>query len=292
VGESWQVGELGDLSRRTAVVTGANSGIGEIAAASLARAGAHVILAVRDITRGEIAAKGMAGNTEVRHLDLADLTSVRAFAAGITGPIDLLINNAGVMIVPMGRTKDGFETHIGVNHLGHFTLTNLMLPQLTGRVVTVSSLAHRLGEVKPDDLNYERRHYVRFLAYAQSKLANLLFTHELHRRLQAAGSSVRALACHPGYARTNLGAHSENKVFDLVLSLADRTAQSAAAGAQPTLYAATEDLPGDTYVGPGGLQEMRGAPTVVRPAGKAHDDATAAALWAASEQLTGVSWPL
>jgi NAD(P)-dependent dehydrogenase (short-subunit alcohol dehydrogenase family) len=291
VATTWRAGELGDLSGRTAVVTGANSGIGEIAAASLARAGAHVILAVRDTTRGAIAANGMAGRTEVRRLDLADLASIREFAAGITGPVDLLINNAGLMIVPKGRTKDGFETHIGVNHLGHFALTNLMLPQLTGRVITVASLAHRLGEVDVEDLNYERRRYIRFLAYAQSKLANLLFTHELHRRLQAAGSPVRALACHPGYARTNLGTHSDNKVLDLLLTLGDRTAQSAAEGAQPTLYAATVDLPGDTYVGPGGFQELRGAPTVVQPAAKARNDATAVALWAASEKLTGVGWP-
>jgi NAD(P)-dependent dehydrogenase (short-subunit alcohol dehydrogenase family) len=227
----------------------------------------------------------------VRALDLADLASVRRFAADLTSPIDILINNAGVMTVPAGRTKDGFETHIGTNHLGHFALTNLMLPQITGRVVTVASLAHRLGRVVPDDLNFERRRYDRALAYAQSKLANLLFTLELQRRLQAAHSPVRALACHPGYARSSLGTHTENQLLGFLFAIGDRIAQSAVDGAQPTLHAATANLPGDTYVGPDGFRELRGAPTVVGRAAKARDGAIAAALWRVSEQLTGVAYP-
>jgi NAD(P)-dependent dehydrogenase (short-subunit alcohol dehydrogenase family) len=284
--------ELPDQTGRTVVVTGANSGIGEAAAAALARAGAHVILAVRDTARGAAAAHGMAGSTEVRELDLADLASVRRFAAGLDRTVDVLINNAGVMTVPQGRTKDGFETHIGVNHLGHFALTNLMLPQLTDRVVTVASLAHNLGTVVPDDLNYTRRRYVRFLVYAQSKLANLLFTAELQRKLTAVGSPVRALACHPGYSRTALGTHTENKLYALALAVLDPTAQSAADGAQPTLLAATADLPGDTYVGPDGFREMRGKPKVVGRSGRARDVRTAAELWRVSEQLTATTFPL
>jgi NAD(P)-dependent dehydrogenase (short-subunit alcohol dehydrogenase family) len=291
MGERWQRGELGDLTGRTVVITGANSGIGEAAAAALARAGAQVILAVRDTTRGAIAANGMSGATEVRELDLADLGSVRRFVAALDTKVDVLINNAGVMNVPQGRTADGFETHIGVNHLGHFALTNLMLPQLTDRVVTVASLAHNLGHLDPDDLNYERRRYVRFLVYAQSKLANLLFTGELQRRLTAAGSPVRALACHPGYSRTSLGTHAQSKLYGLAMTALGPTAQTAVDGAQPTLLAATADLPGDTYVGPDGFREMRGAPKVVGRSGRARDAKTAAALWQVSEQLTATTFP-
>jgi len=289
----WTAEDLPDLSGRTAVVTGANSGIGRAAAQELARAGAHVILAVRDTAKGEAAAAGMPGTVETRALDLADLASVRAFAAGWDGDLDLLINNAGIMAVPEGRTKDGFELQFGTNHLGHFALTNLLLPHVTGRVVTVASSAHRMGSIVLDDLNWERRSYNAWRAYGQSKLSNLLFTLELETRLTAAGSPVRALAAHPGYAATNLQGHTGNRLHRLGMAIGNRiVAQDDAHGAWPTLYAATQDLPGASYVGPDGFQEGRGHPTLVGRSAAASDPETARALWDASEQLTGVSFPL
>ena len=288
----WTRADLPDLTGRRIVVTGATSGIGEAAAAALAGAGAHLVLAVRDTTRGATAAARMTGSTEVRRLDLADLASVRGFAAGLDGPVDVLINNAGVMVVPRGRTVDGFETHIGTNHLGHFALTNLLLPWITDRVVTVASLAHRFGRVEPIDLSFHRRRYLRWQAYAQSKLANLLFTTELARRLSAVNSPVRAVACHPGYSATRLGKHTGNALVTTLLTLGDHLAQDAVAGAQPTLYAATVDLPSDSYVGPDGPGEMRGGPRLVGRSGRACDAALAQALWAASEELTGTEFPL
>jgi NAD(P)-dependent dehydrogenase (short-subunit alcohol dehydrogenase family) len=199
---TWTSADLPDLSGRTAVVTGANSGIGRVTARELARAGARVILAVRDVAKGEAAAAAMPGSTEVRALDLASLDSVRAFAAGVGGEVDLLINNAGVMAVPESRTADGFEMQVGTNHLGHFALTNLLLERITGRVVSVASGAHRIGRIRLDDLNFEQPgSYDRWRAYGQSKLANLLFTSELQRRLEQSGSRVIATAAHRGTRR-------------------------------------------------------------------------------------------
>ena len=289
----WTAADLPDLSGRTAVVTGANSGIGRAAAQELARAGARVVLAVRDVAKGEAAAAGMPGAVETRALDLADLASVRAFAADWDGDLDLLINNAGIMAVPEGRTKDGFELQLGTNHLGHFALTNLLLPQVTGRVVTVASGAHRMGSIALDDLNWERRSYHAWRAYGQSKLANLLFTLELEHRLTAAGSPVRALAAHPGYAATNLQGRTGNRLQHLLMAVGNRViAQDDEHGAWPTLYAATQDLPGGSYVGPDGFHEGRGHPTLVGRSAAASDPETARALWDASEQLTGVHFPL
>jgi NAD(P)-dependent dehydrogenase (short-subunit alcohol dehydrogenase family) len=288
----WTAADLPDLSGRTAVVTGANSGIGREAARQLARAGARVLLAVRDVAKGEAAAAQMAGAVEVRRLDLADLASVRAFAAGWQGELDLLINNAGVMAVPEGRTADGFETQIGTNHLGHFALTNLLLPKLTDRVVTVASSAHRMGRIDLDDLSWERKGYNAWRAYGQSKLANLLFTLALENRLTAVRSPVRALAVHPGWAATNLQGRSQNRVQDLVMRLGSKViAQSDERGAWPTLYAATQDLPGGSYVGPDGFQEGRGHPTLVGRSAAASDPRTARALWQLSERLTGTTFP-
>ncbi|MFF8944620.1 oxidoreductase [Streptomyces sp. NPDC014864] len=290
----WNTTDLPGLSGRTAVVTGANSGIGFAAADALARAGAHVVLAVRDPERGRAAASRMPGSTEVRRLDLADLASVRDFAASWTAPLDLLINNAGVMMLPKQRTKDGFETQFGTNHLGHFALTNLLLPRVTGRVVTVSSSAHRWGRVRIDfdDLNQDVG-YTPQRAYAQSKLANLLFTLELQRRLTESGSPVRAVAAHPGWAATNLQSHTANPVVRAVMQFGNRfLAQDDRAGALPTLYAATQDLPGASYVGPSGPAEMRGAPTLVGRTPAASDPDTARRLWTVSEELTGVGFPL
>jgi NAD(P)-dependent dehydrogenase (short-subunit alcohol dehydrogenase family) len=278
---------------RTVIVTGANSGIGLPTAQAFAEAGARVVLAVRDMAKGEVAAGSIPGACEVRKLDLADLTSVRAFANGLRGEIDVLINNAGVMRTPERRTVDGFELQIGTNHLGHFALTNLLLPQITDRVVTVASGAHRGGSISLDDLNWEKRSYDRWAAYQQSKLANLLFTLELQRRLTAAGSRVRALAAHPGYTATNLQFRSERGLEDRVMAIGNRLfAQSDEAGARPTLFAATQDLPGASYVGPDGLGEYRGYPTLVGRTAAASDVEMAKRLWTLSEELTGVEFPL
>ncbi|MEU2427389.1 oxidoreductase [Streptomyces sp. NPDC007851] len=292
--DKWNVTDLPDLTGRTAVVTGANSGLGLATTDALARAGAHVVLAVRDPERGRAAAAKVPGSTEVRRLDLADLSSVREFAAGWDRPLDLLINNAGVMMLPELRTADGFEMQFGTNHLGHFALTNLLLPHVTDRVVTVASGLHRGGDgvIHFADVNL-RGNYSPTRAYAQSKLANLLFTLELQRRLTEAGSPVRALSAHPGWAATNLQSHHANPLARLGMAVGNRLlAQDDRAGALPTLYAATRDLPGASYVGPDGLGEMRGAPTLVGRSRAASDPEAARRLWALSEEMTGVPWAL
>jgi NAD(P)-dependent dehydrogenase (short-subunit alcohol dehydrogenase family) len=292
--KKWNATLLPDLAGRTAVVTGANSGIGLTAADALARAGAHVVFAARDVDRGRAAAATVNGSTEVRRLDLADLSSVREFADAWEGrPLDLLINNAGVMMLPRQRTRDGFEMQFGTNHLGHFALTNLLLPYVTDRVVTVASAAHRWGgaRIRFDDLNLDADYTPRG-AYAQSKLANLLFILELQRRLTESGSRVRALAAHPGYAATNLQSHAANPVTRAGMRLTNRFfAQDDRAGALPTLYAATADLPGASYVGPDGVAEMRGGPTLVGRTAAASDPVAARRLWTVSEELTKVGLP-
>ncbi len=290
---AWTAADLPDLHGRTAIVTGANSGIGRVAALELARAGAAVTLAVRDTTKGDVAARAMTGDVTVRRLDLADLGSVHAFAESTEGPVDLLVDNAGIMAVPEQRTTDGFELQIGTNHLGHFALTNLLLPQITDRVVVVSSDLHRSGKIDLDDLNWERRSYKPWVAYSQSKLANLLFVLELERRLTAAGSAVRATAAHPGYAATNLQGRTGNLISNLAGAIGNRlVAQSDTMGALPTLFAATADIPGGTYVGPDGFRHLRGHPAVNVPAPQALDTTMARRLWDLSEQLTGVSWTI
>ena len=289
---TFSVDALPDLTGRTAIVTGANSGIGRITARALAEHGARVILAVRDVRKGADAAATMAGETEVRHLDLADLASVRLFAGGIDGPVDLLINNAGLMIPPLGRTADGFELQFGTNHLGHFALTNLLLPQIVGRVVTVSSIAHRASAINLHDPNWERRPYRASRAYAQSKLANLLFTAELQRRLEGAGSEVLSLAAHPGLAATSLLRGRRSRVVEVVESaLIALLGHSDVGGALPALMAATAELPGDTFVGPTGRFGARGEPGEVERADRARDTQMARSLWSLSEELTGVSFP-
>jgi NAD(P)-dependent dehydrogenase (short-subunit alcohol dehydrogenase family) len=288
----WTTADIPDQTGRTVVVTGATSGLGLATARALARAGAHVVLAVRDTTRGEAVAAGLTGDVEVRRLDLADLASVRAFADAWTGPLDVLVNNAGIMMVPQARTADGFELQLGTNHLGHFALTNLLLPQVTDRVVTLSSTAHRMGTIDLDDLNWRTRRYSAERAYGQSKLANLLFTLELQRRLTAAGSPVRAMAAHPGWSATNLQGRTQNRLKDSVMALGNRiVAQSAEQGALPTLFVATADLPGGSYAGPDGRMEARGHPTLVGRTAAASDLETAARLWTASAELTGVDFP-
>jgi NAD(P)-dependent dehydrogenase (short-subunit alcohol dehydrogenase family) len=288
----WTAADLPDQTGRVVVVTGANSGLGVVVARELALAGARVVLAVRDTVRGAAAASTMSGRTEVRRLDLADLSSIRAFAEGWDGPLDILINNAGVMAVPRRRTVDGFELQIGTNHLGHFALTNLLLPHVTDRVVTLASLSHRGARIDFDDLNSERR-YDRWRAYGQSKLANLLFTLELQRRLDAAGSAVSAHAAHPGWTATNLQASSPHKIERIAMAVGNRLiAQRDAMGALPTLYAATQNLPGASYTGPGGLAELRGHPAPASRSAAASDPFSAERLWERSEQLTGVPFAL
>ncbi|WP_406634437.1 oxidoreductase [Amycolatopsis sp. WGS_07] len=277
---------------RTAVITGANSGLGRETAAVLAAKGARVVLAVRNTRSGREVADQLPGDVEVRRLDLADLASVRAFAAEFTEPIDLLINNAGIMIPPLSRTADGFEAQFGTNHLGHFALTNLLLRQIRGRVVTVSSNGHRVGSIDFDDLNWERRPYRATAAYGQSKLANLLFTAELQRRLTEAGSPVLATAAHPGVATTNL-LRITTPVLSSVAKFGVRLiGQSPADGARPTLYAALADIPGNSYAGPRHLLQSFGAPKLVGRSAKARDVETARRLWTVSEELTGVRFPL
>jgi NAD(P)-dependent dehydrogenase (short-subunit alcohol dehydrogenase family) len=284
--DRWTAEKVPDMSGRVVVVTGASSGIGAITARELARAGARVVLAVRDVAKGKAAAAKMPGETEVRQLDLTSLASAREFAAGWTGDLDILINNAGIMMVPEGRTADGFELQIGTNHLGHFALTNLLLPHITNRVVTVSSDLHKIGRINLDDLNWEHRKYRSLGAYSQSKLANLLFTVELQRRLTSSGSAVRAVAAHPGVAETNLISHmggvqgAASKLFLRPIT------QDGERGALPTLYAATQDIPGGSYVGPDGLIHTKGYPEIARPSRSSRNADLAMSLWVASSRLT------
>jgi NAD(P)-dependent dehydrogenase (short-subunit alcohol dehydrogenase family) len=288
----WTAADMPDQSARTVVVTGANSGVGLATARALAAAGARVILACRNVDKGKAAAASLADTVEVRALDLASLASVREFATSIDEPVDVLVNNAGVMALPHRRTADGFEMQIGTNHLGHFALTGLLLNRVRERVVTVSSAMHWLGRIDLDDLNWERRRYRPWPAYGQSKLANLLFAYELDRRLRAAGSRIGSFATHPGYASTNLHSHTET-LLDTVMSLGNRlVAQSAAMGALPTLYAATEDLPSGSFVGPGGIGGQHGHPKVIRSSRPSHDEEKAAGLWTLSEKLTDVTFTL
>ncbi|RAV01342.1 oxidoreductase [Mycolicibacter senuensis] len=291
---SWTAADLPSFSGRTVIITGANSGLGAVTARELARVGASVTLAVRDTGKGEAAAASMPGSEDrvkVRALDLADLSSVRRFAEE-TPAVDVLINNAGIMAVPYSTTVDGFESQIGTNHLGHFALTNLLLPKLTDRVVTVSSFMHRLGYVSLKDLNWESRRYRAWLAYGQSKLANLLFTSELQRRLVAAGSPLLALAAHPGYSSTNLQGHTGNRVGDALMRTIGNglLATSPDFGARQTLHAASQDLSGNTFVGPR-FAFIGGTGSVGRSL-LAKRGSTAAGLWTLSEQLTGVQFPL
>jgi NAD(P)-dependent dehydrogenase (short-subunit alcohol dehydrogenase family) len=290
---TWTTQQIPDQQGRTFIITGGNSGIGLEAAKVLAAKGARVVLAVRNTSKGAAAAAQIGERVEVVELDLADLHSVHEFASGWSDPVDVLINNAGVMAVPFGRTKDGFEMQFGTNHLGHFALTNLLLPKITERVVSISSGMHHRGEgLDLSDLDWRRRKYRRWAAYGQSKLANLLFVLELERRLIDIGSSIRATAAHPGYAATNLQGHSGHPRVDRVaMALSRLIAQPADGGAWPTLFAATADIPGGSYVGPGGRNEMRGVPTLVGRSRMASDVELARQLWTASEQLTGVRFP-
>ncbi|MCH9666975.1 MAG: SDR family NAD(P)-dependent oxidoreductase [Actinomycetia bacterium] len=290
----WTAADLPSLAGRSIIVTGANSGLGLVTARELARVGARTILAVRNLDKGKAAAAEMSGDVEVRKLDLQDLTSIREFADGVAEAgetIDVLINNAGIMAVPYSLTVDGFESQIGTNHLGHFALTNLLLPTITDRVVTVSSMMHLLGYISLDDLNWKARPYLAWPAYGQSKLANLLFTSELQGRLDAAGSPLKALAAHPGYSATNLQGQTGNRIGTRFWNATNQLlATDADFGARQTLYAATQPLPGDSFVGP--RFGMRGPTGQNARSPLARSRAKATALWTLSEQLTGIEFPL
>lgn len=285
-----------DQSGRTFVVTGANSGLGLHTAKALVAKGAHVVLACRDAAkadaaREEVQGEAATGTSEVRLLDLSDLHSVRAFASDLGDrPVDVLINNAGIMAVPLGRTAQGFESQFGTNVLGHFLLTALLAPRLTDRVVWLSSAVHRNGEIDLDDLNWERRPYSPWKAYGQSKLADLMLAYEMQRRLTRSGSRLRSMAAHPGYSATNLQSHTRTWQ-DQVMGLFNKVpfiAQPAEMGALPTLFAATvPDLAGGTYVGPDGFMEAQGHPRPVGSSARSHDAQLAAALWTRCEELTG-----
>ena len=296
----WTAADIPDQSGRLVVVTGANSGLGRSTAWELARAGATVVIAARNTDKGEEAAERIRQDVpeaelRVQQLDLADLGSVRSFAEGLEHDrVDVLINNAGVMAPPRRLTKDGFESQFGTNHLGHFALTGRLLPRLLAapapRVVTLSSGAHRFGRINFSDLQGERR-YIAWLAHGQSKLTNLMFAFELQRRAIEAGTALESMAAHPGYSATNLQFAAPRLPDRMVMAVTNRlVAQSAEMGALPTLYAATAELPGGTFVGPDGFMEQRGHPKVVTGAGKAYDEAAQRRLWDVSEELTGVHY--
>lgn len=280
----WTAADLPDLTGRTVIVTGGSGGLGLATSRELARVGARVVLAVRDTQKGATAAAGIAGRIEVRELDVSSLASVRRFASEWSGDIDVLINNAGIMDVPLRRTVDGFELQMATNYFGPFALTNLLLPQITGRVVSVSSQLHRQGKAHLDDLTMQRREYKPLAAYNDSKLDIILFAFELQRRLTGAGSSVRSLVAHPGIASTNLAMHSTSGKITYALRFLFNDTER---GALPILFAATQDVPGGSYVGPDGFAGFRGFPTVGKAAKPATDTATAERLWAETAVLTG-----
>lgn len=283
----WTVADVPDQRGRTVLVTGANSGLGAEVTRMLAEAGATVLMACRNPDSARIVADSFDGDTRVHRLDLADLSSVRTFVDSLDGEVDVLINNAGVMGVPKGITADGFERHIGINHLGAFALTGLLINRVRDRVVTVSSGLHILGRIG-DDLNWERRRYQRWLAYAQSKLANLLFAYELQRRLAAADRRTISVAAHPGVAGTD-GQRRDTSLQGKIL--AGGRAQSPQMGALPILYAATAPgVGGGDYVGPDGFAQRNGYPTLVRSSRRSRDAVLAAELWERSERLTDVRY--
>ena len=279
--------ELPDLTGRTVIVTGATSGVGRATAAAVAGAGARLVMAVRDVEKatavaGDLLATTPGAAVEVRKLDLADLGTVREFALAWTDPVDIMINNAGVMSTRRSETADGFELQLGTNHLGHFLLTTLLLPLITDRVVVVASDAHRWAHVDLEDPHWQLRRYRAFAAYGQSKLANLLFALELNRRLDRSGR--RALAVHPGWVTSDLGLGQHGLAATRIsAALGSVFGQSPEAGARPSLTAATQDLPGGSYIGPDGVGANRGLPTLLGRSRDASDADLARRLWAWSQ---------
>jgi NAD(P)-dependent dehydrogenase (short-subunit alcohol dehydrogenase family) len=295
----WTTSDIPDQTGRTAVITGANTGLGFETAKALAATGAHVVLAVRNTDKGKQAAARMNGNVTVQELDLTSLASIREAAESLKGGldrIDLLINNAGVMTTPKGTTKDGFELQFGTNHLGHFALTGLVLDKLLdvdgARVVTVSSNGHKMGgAIHFDDLQWERK-YSRMGAYTQSKLANLLFTYELQRRLAPRGKTI-AVAAHPGTSTTELARNLPRPAERAFMGVAPLIAQSPAGGALPSLRAATDPgVLGGQYYGPDGIGQSKGNPVVVASSAQSYDLDLQRRLWAVSEELTKVTFPV
>jgi NAD(P)-dependent dehydrogenase (short-subunit alcohol dehydrogenase family) len=306
-GKAWTADDMPDLAGQTIIVTGGNSGIGYEAALQFARKNAQMILACRSVEKASAAASQIIAShpeakVEVMELDLSSLESVRNFARAFHTShrtLNVLVNNAGVMAIPYRRTDDGFEMQFGTNHLGHFALTGLLLDTLLAgegaRVVNVASGAHRIGRIRFDDLQSQHGYY-KWLAYGQSKLANLLFTLELQRRADAAGVKLLAVACHPGYAATNLQSagprmRGSSGMESFWKTMNSMFAQSSAMGALPTLYAATSrEVAGGDYIGPDGFAEMWGNPTKVKSSTAAKDAMVAAQLWEVSEQLTNVHY--
>ena len=298
----WSTEEIPDQRGRRVVVTGANSGLGLVAARELARKGASVVLACRNQEKGAAALAGVraaapGADVALAALDLSSLESVQTFAAGHDGPLDLLVANAGVMAPPRRETADGFELQLGTNHLGHFALTGRLLDALrrsdSARIVTLSSNEHRGGKIDFDDLQLESGYSPRG-SYQRSKLANAVFAIELYRRLRAASSSAISVFAHPGYSATNLQSTGPTGPAKAVMALTNRVlAQSAERGTLPSLYAATAPgVEGGEYYGPDGFQEMRGHPKKVEAIPEAYDPETGRRLWEASEELTGVRYPL
>ncbi|ORW40538.1 dehydrogenase [Mycobacterium paraense] len=288
---SWTPSRLGDLSGKRVIVTGATNGVGLGTARALARAGAHVILAVRNTELGERRAAEMGGSTTVAKLDLADLSSVRAFADLIEGPVDILINNAGTLTDRRTDTVDGFEMTLGTNLLGPFALTNLLLPRVRSQVINVGSDAHRHATLRLDDLHLRRHKWTRLGAYGQSKLAVMLWGLELDRRLRAAGSPIVTQLTHPGWVASNLSHLSDSPLMSLshkaVKVVADRLANDIDEGAAPTLYCISEPVPPGSYVGVSGRMGLRGGPVLIGRSVLACDYDAAARLVAFAEQETG-----
>ncbi len=298
--DKWTAADIPSQAGKLALVTGANRGLGLEITSALAAAGATVVMACRDPARAqagvdEVKRRVPKAAVEIMPLDLADLSSVRSFAAGFSSrfpKLDLLCNNASAILVPLQKTRDGFEMHIGTNHLGHFALTGLLLDRLkaapAARIVNTSSLAHTMTPgMDLDDLHFERKPYKDMDAYGKSKLAALLFTFELDRRLKKAGLPIAAAVAHPGYAATNMD------LGGFFMRLSTRLfAQPAAMGALPALYAATAPgVAGGDYYGPGGFKELKGYPKKAASWVEARDSALAARLWSVSEQLTGIKYP-
>ena len=299
----WNESNIGNLAGKRFLITGATSGIGKEAARQLVRAGSDVTITARSAEKGEATVADLGqGRLSYGILDLADLESIKKFASSITHDFDVLILNAGVMATPLMKTKDGFELQMGTNHLGHFALAGLLRKQIRDRVISVSSQAHRFGNFGDNSVGAIRARalaqgqYKPWAAYGASKLANLLFIHELHRRSQSNNWNLASVAVHPGWSATHLqsvgpemrGAHFEERVTSGMNSL---FAQSAARGALPTLCGAT--LPGlasSSYIGPDGLFEMRGYPKMTRGIASSYDQTLASNLWSVSEELTGVRW--
>lgn len=282
---SWTANDLPDLTGRTVVITGAGRGLGLITARELAHAGARVVLGVRDTGKAHAAVSGLPGTFDIRPLDVSDLTSVRSFTDTWSGDIDVLINNAGVMDIPAARTADGLDLQTATNYTGPFLLTTLLLEHITDRVVHVTSELHKQGRIDLDDLDWRTRKHNGMQAYQASKLAVVLFSLELQRRLTDAGSPVRSVLASPGIARTSLAAHSRSNVVNRFTFLTN----SPESGALSLLYAATQDVPGNSYIGPDGLGGFRGSPAVRRPGRAGLDPALARRLWDATADLVGAA---